>query len=130
MSGSSLVSKDLAGTDVLSLELAPHATVADLRRHLAEQIPALAALLERSALAVNQEFARDEQPLTNDVEVGCCRPSAAADTSDLVPTRSVGTRRSIMIRLINDVIDYHALTELVHRNHCGAVVTFLGTVRT
>jgi molybdopterin synthase catalytic subunit len=34
-----------------------------------------------------------------------------------------------MIRLTRDVIDYHALTELVRRNHCGAVVTFLGTVR-
>jgi len=34
-----------------------------------------------------------------------------------------------MIRLTHDVIDYHALTESVRRNHCGAVVTFLGTVR-
>ena len=34
-----------------------------------------------------------------------------------------------MIRLTHDVIDYHALTESVRLNHCGAVVTFLGTVR-
>jgi molybdopterin synthase catalytic subunit len=34
-----------------------------------------------------------------------------------------------MIRLTHDNIDYHALTELVRRPHCGAVVTFLGTVR-
>ncbi len=34
-----------------------------------------------------------------------------------------------MIRLTHDPIDYHALTELVRRPHCGAVVTFLGTVR-
>ena len=34
-----------------------------------------------------------------------------------------------MIRLTHDPVDYHALTELVRRNHCGAVVTFLGTVR-
>lgn len=34
-----------------------------------------------------------------------------------------------MIRLTRNVIDYHALTEEVRRNHCGAVVTFLGTVR-
>ncbi len=59
--------KDLAGTDVLSVELAPNAVVTDLRRQLAVQLPALAALLERSAVAVNEEFARDEQPLP----VGC-----------------------------------------------------------
>ena len=34
-----------------------------------------------------------------------------------------------MIQLTNGTIDYHALTEQVRRNDCGAVVTFLGTVR-
>jgi molybdopterin synthase catalytic subunit len=34
-----------------------------------------------------------------------------------------------MIRLTTDPIDYHALTEKVRRPDCGAVVTFLGTVR-
>jgi len=34
-----------------------------------------------------------------------------------------------MIRLTNDPIDYHALTEAVRRADCGGVVLFLGTVR-
>ena len=34
-----------------------------------------------------------------------------------------------MIRLTRDPIDHAALTESVRRPHCGAVVTFLGTVR-
>lgn len=34
-----------------------------------------------------------------------------------------------MIRLTREVIDYHVLTEKVRRGDCGAVVTFLGTVR-
>ena len=34
-----------------------------------------------------------------------------------------------MIHLTRDSIDYHALTEQVRRGDCGAVVTFLGTVR-
>src|SRR6516164_6550069 len=34
-----------------------------------------------------------------------------------------------MIHLTHDAIDYHALTEQVRRPDCGAVVTFLGTVR-
>jgi molybdopterin synthase catalytic subunit len=34
-----------------------------------------------------------------------------------------------MIRLTREAIDYHALTEQVRRPGCGAVVTFLGTVR-
>jgi molybdopterin synthase catalytic subunit len=34
-----------------------------------------------------------------------------------------------VIRLTPDAIDHHALTEMVRSSHCGAVVTFLGTVR-
>src|SRR5437879_7470112 len=34
-----------------------------------------------------------------------------------------------MIQLTRDVIDFEALTEAVCRDDCGAVVTFLGTVR-
>jgi molybdopterin synthase catalytic subunit len=34
-----------------------------------------------------------------------------------------------MVRLVSDAIDYFALTEAVRRADCGAVVTFLGTVR-
>jgi molybdopterin synthase catalytic subunit len=34
-----------------------------------------------------------------------------------------------MVRLTRKPIDYHALTEQVRRADCGAVVTFLGTVR-
>ena len=66
--------KDLAGTDILTLDLPPNADVGALRRRLALQIPALAALLERSALAVNEEFARDDQLLTNDADVALLPP--------------------------------------------------------
>src|SRR4051812_22024479 len=34
-----------------------------------------------------------------------------------------------MVHLTRAPIDYHALTEKVRRGDCGAVVTFLGTVR-
>jgi molybdopterin synthase catalytic subunit len=34
-----------------------------------------------------------------------------------------------MIHLTLDAIDYHRLTEAVRRPDCGAVITFLGTVR-
>jgi molybdopterin synthase catalytic subunit len=34
-----------------------------------------------------------------------------------------------MVRLTHEPIDHQALTELVRRPDCGAVVTFLGTVR-
>jgi molybdopterin synthase catalytic subunit/molybdopterin synthase sulfur carrier subunit len=52
--------RELAGLDVLSVELSPGATVADLRTGLGEACPALRPLLPRSAVAVNEEFAGDD----------------------------------------------------------------------
>ncbi len=44
--------RELAGADAVTLDVPPGATVADLRRRLAATHPALARLLERSAVAV------------------------------------------------------------------------------
>jgi molybdopterin synthase sulfur carrier subunit len=51
--------RDLAGAAALDVELPAGATVADLRLALAAQCPRLAPLLERSAFAVDDEFAAD-----------------------------------------------------------------------
>jgi molybdopterin converting factor subunit 1 len=56
--------KDLAGTEELRVELPAGATVADLRRQLAQIAPALAVgLLARSAIAADEEFADDGKVL-------------------------------------------------------------------
>ncbi|MBX9581306.1 MAG: molybdopterin converting factor subunit 1 [Gemmataceae bacterium] len=51
--------RELAGADAVPVELPAGATVADLRRALAERYPALAGLLAASAVAVNHDFAED-----------------------------------------------------------------------
>ncbi|MCS6849764.1 MAG: MoaD/ThiS family protein [Gemmataceae bacterium] len=66
--------KDLAGTETIDVALPTPATVGDLRRQLAGQCPKLAGLLERSAVAVDGDFARDEQPLATGAEVALLPP--------------------------------------------------------
>jgi molybdopterin synthase catalytic subunit len=66
--------RDLAGAASVSVSLPPGATVADLRRRLAAEHPALAALLPRCAVAVGGEFAGDAQPLTDEAEVALLPP--------------------------------------------------------
>jgi len=66
--------RDLSGTDEVSVELPPGATVADLRRALASAYPALAALLERSAIAVNNEFAEENTGVPAGAEVALLPP--------------------------------------------------------
>ena len=66
--------RDLVGLDTCDVELADDATVADLRRRLAADYPKLVGLLERSALAVNDDFADDARRLTANDEVAVLPP--------------------------------------------------------
>ncbi len=66
--------RDLAGTDTLTVELPVGATVQQLRRRLAEASPALANLLPRCALAVNDEFADNDLTVPADAEVALLPP--------------------------------------------------------
>jgi molybdopterin converting factor subunit 1 len=66
--------RDLAGTDIVKVNLAPGASAADLRRQLAVDCPALKNLLEHCALAVNGEFAADQLPLPERAEVALLPP--------------------------------------------------------
>lgn len=66
--------RELAGAGSVSLELPPGATVADLRRVLGEKVPAVASLLAKSAVAVNNQFAEDAQPLPENAEVALLPP--------------------------------------------------------
>lgn len=66
--------RDLAGSAQLTLDLPASATVAELRRRLAQKVPALAGLLERSALAVEGEFAPDSLVLPDHAEIALLPP--------------------------------------------------------
>jgi molybdopterin converting factor subunit 1 len=66
--------RDLAGTDAVDVELPAGGTVADLRLQLGEKCPALRALLARSAVAVNEEFAGDDIVISAAAEVALLPP--------------------------------------------------------
>jgi molybdopterin converting factor subunit 1 len=58
----------------VEVELPPGSTVADLHRELSERFPSFARLLAVSRIAVNQEFARDDQPLAPGDEIAVIPP--------------------------------------------------------
>ncbi len=66
--------RDAAGADAVPVELSAGETVADLRRRLADAHPALGALLERSAVAVNHDFADPARVLRPGDEVAVIPP--------------------------------------------------------
>lgn len=66
--------RDLAGCDLLKVEVSAGATVADLRNAISAQVPALGPLLAVSAIAVNHDFATESQPLVESDEVAIIPP--------------------------------------------------------
>ena len=74
--------RDLAGRDAVVLELPGGGTAGDLRRRLADEHPALRGLLERSALAVNNEFAGDDLTLPPDAEIAVLPPVSGGQRTE------------------------------------------------
>jgi molybdopterin converting factor subunit 1 len=66
--------RDLLGADRIVIDAPEPATVGELRRRLTQSYPALAGLLEKSALAVNDEFAADDVQIPVGAEVALLPP--------------------------------------------------------
>ncbi len=66
--------RDLIGADRIPLELPAGSTVADLRQELFHRWPTLRNLLERSAIAINQEYATDHHVLSSGDEIALIPP--------------------------------------------------------
>lgn len=66
--------RDRAGVKSLNLDLPWGSTVADFRRILTLQIPALKAPLETSLISVNQEFALDDIVIPQGAELAVFPP--------------------------------------------------------
>jgi sulfur-carrier protein len=68
------VARQLAGRDAIDLSLPEGATVGELRRALAESMPALAAVLPHVMFAVNAEYADDASVIPPAASVACIPP--------------------------------------------------------
>lgn len=68
------LARDVAERDVIELSLAEGTTVAQLRARLLQEIPPLAEVLPNSMIAVNQQYARDTDPIPDHAEIACIPP--------------------------------------------------------
>jgi molybdopterin converting factor subunit 1 len=66
--------KDLIGADRINVEISEPATIGELRHRLTQLYPKLAGLLEKSAFAVNDEFADEATRIPSCAEVALLPP--------------------------------------------------------
>lgn len=106
---------DAVGGAEQDLEVPAGSNVAALRAFLGTHHPALLPLLPRLAIAVDGEVVGDDAPLTDGGEVAL-----------LPPVSGGGGPR---VRLTDEPLDLAAIEAAVAGPDCGAVVSFIGTVR-
>jgi molybdopterin converting factor subunit 1 len=68
------VARELAGRELVELELPEGSTIAELRTHLAEAVPDLAAVLPHVLFAVESEYASDGQLVPEGRQIACIPP--------------------------------------------------------
>jgi molybdopterin synthase catalytic subunit len=105
--------RDAAGASREELPLGA-ATVADLRRALAERHPALARILPRCRLAVNQTMADESDAIPDGAEVAVIPPVSGGAPS---------------CRIVDRPLELSEAVDAVRSLGRGAVVTFEGDVR-
>ncbi len=68
------VARQIAGRDSVEVDLAGHATIGDLRRRLALEVPGLAGLLGPMLFAVDARYVDDAAPVPPQGEIACIPP--------------------------------------------------------
>ncbi|MBS2029476.1 MAG: molybdopterin converting factor subunit 1 [Deltaproteobacteria bacterium] len=108
--------RERTGLNREQLELASNATVANLLDVLAARHPALAPLLPRLRVAVNQEFAQPETTIPDGAEVALIPPVA-------------GGVELPRVRVTSEKLSLDAVVDAVRGPGQGGIVTFTGSVR-
>lgn len=68
------MARDLFGAAEMMIELDAGATVAELKQQLRDRFPDSVELVQRSTFAVNQQYATDDFPLKEAMEVAIIPP--------------------------------------------------------
>ena len=111
--------KERAGMSKASLELPDGAQVKDFKAHLLAEHPALQAAAGTLLVAINREFAFDEDPVPDGAEIAVFPPVSGGSEVEL-PT---------LIAIRDGEIDLEALVAFVTLPTTGGVCLFVGTVR-
>jgi MoaE-MoaD fusion protein len=113
------VLKDILHCDRETVTLPGEATVASLLEHYRTIAPEQMGLWNAVAIAVNQEFARRDQPLSENDEIAMLPPVSGGS----------GAEGQSTVALVTSPIDTAAHIEKIKQGKDGAVVVFDGIVR-
>lgn len=110
--------RDRTGTRQASMELPEGARVADLKKELLQVYPALESSLDSALIALNHEYAFEDDPIPAGAEIAIFPPVSGGS----------GSPRTIFA-ITEDEIDLNGLLSQITLPSTGAACFFTGTVR-
>lgn len=112
--------KSKAGKDAISIELDDAASVYDLRRLIAESIPEITADVMKSVVAVNREFAGDDETVPENAEIAIFPPVSGGNDTVQYPT---------FCSIQTEDIKIDKIIPIIVTPTAGAIGLFVGVVR-
>ncbi len=109
--------KEIAGVDRTVMVLPAGATVQQLKKQLLREIPSLALALPTVLVAINRDFAFDEDVIPEDAEIA------------IFPPVSGGSDQPTIFQVTHDVLDLDDLLDRITLTSTGAAAVFTGMVR-
>lgn len=109
--------RDLAGVSRIELEIPVHVLVSELRSILAVRFPLLEPVIGQMLVAVNRQFALDDELVADGAEVA------------VFPPVSGGSGKVTICELTDAVLDPNRIVQRLSNPSVGAVVMFTGIVR-
>ncbi len=110
--------RDLTQQSAVDLDLIDGATVADLRQQLMVLFPVLAKSIPTALVAVNKEYAFDQDRIPQQAEIAVFPPVSGGEND--TPT---------FFAITEEALDLDALLELITLSSTGAACIFTGMVR-
>jgi len=122
--------KELIGASVETVEMPERTSVRDVLRHYEAKFPQMKSALPSLALAVNQQYASPDTPLSPDDEIALLPPVSGGS-----PAWTGGTpagqpaERARHSSIVRERIDMAGIADSLKRGEDGACVVFEGIVR-
>lgn len=109
--------RELAGVPRVDLEIPVHVQVSELRAILTDRFPLLEPVIGQMLIAVNRQFALDNELVEDGAEVA------------VFPPVSGGSGKVTICELTDAVLDPNRIVQRLSNPSVGAVVMFTGIVR-
>jgi molybdopterin synthase catalytic subunit len=113
--------RDKAGVKETRLEFSAGASIAEIKNLVLCKFPALEQFKESMIVAMNHEFAADDQIVSNEAEIAMFPPVSGGEMGY--------EKYTTIAAIVNQQIDIDALLEKITIPTTGGICTFVGTVR-